>query len=251
MILTCPECNTRYAVPDNAIGTEGRTVRCRSCKHQWFQAGEKVELKAEPEVEVALEAKAESKDDFGDFLNIEEDTDNIDIPFNAELPSLQKPASQKSWMIASVLLVLCAIGILLFHSRDSFYPIAPGLYESVGYYPNNGVMLANVTIEKQKSRRKKRYEVGCILLNTSDTPQIQPPLAMRILSSGGNVLAEDDAYLPGGERMIEPGEHIDCGKLEVVHNFASADKLLLEIASPLEMGLRSGWNPNHDQVAAR
>lgn len=42
MLIACPACGTKYVVPDDALGVEGRTVRCAKCKHSWFQDGPEI-----------------------------------------------------------------------------------------------------------------------------------------------------------------------------------------------------------------
>jgi predicted Zn finger-like uncharacterized protein len=55
MIIACPACGTRYAVPDAAIGSEGRTVRCAKCKHSWFQEPAPLEGEERPDLPIAPE----------------------------------------------------------------------------------------------------------------------------------------------------------------------------------------------------
>ena len=60
MIIACPACNTRYVVPDNAIGIDGRTVRCAKCKHSWFQHGMEEEGAVQPADDAAAPPRQEA-----------------------------------------------------------------------------------------------------------------------------------------------------------------------------------------------
>lgn len=52
MILTCPDCATRYLTKPEAIGPNGRTVRCASCTATWFVSAPELSA-AEPELSPA------------------------------------------------------------------------------------------------------------------------------------------------------------------------------------------------------
>ena len=49
MILTCPECTTRYQTDASQFAPDGRKVRCAKCGHVWLQ------MPPAPEPEPGLE----------------------------------------------------------------------------------------------------------------------------------------------------------------------------------------------------
>jgi len=65
MILTCPACDTKYVVKDDAIPPGGRQVRCASCKHRWHQEPEGAVVEAES-VAVNFESAAEAGPGYGE-----------------------------------------------------------------------------------------------------------------------------------------------------------------------------------------
>lgn len=38
MLIRCPECSTSFSIPEKALGSKGRTLKCARCGHTWFQA---------------------------------------------------------------------------------------------------------------------------------------------------------------------------------------------------------------------
>jgi predicted Zn finger-like uncharacterized protein len=59
MILTCPQCDTRYQADGSKFPAAGRNVRCAKCGHVWHQLGPTPEPDPEAEIFVEEPARAE------------------------------------------------------------------------------------------------------------------------------------------------------------------------------------------------
>ena len=116
MILACPACDTRYAVPDSAIGAEGRTVRCARCRHSWFQEGSELDLETF-ESEEAAKAETTPRQPWHDVppiaSNDDRETSSADrSQFSAEPPFRPRRNPLKMWGMAASLFAAISVGTI-------------------------------------------------------------------------------------------------------------------------------------------
>lgn len=224
MRVTCPECESKFKVPDSAIGTTGRKLRCSRCGHQWFQepvpdappakakskpkSKPKPKPKAkpkpppEPAPEEAFDETPSEQDELDDDGGLRAMADDAEM----EPPPLggvsrfrgPRPPEKAKLKLPIPLLVLAAatvaIPAVLFAGRDAFVELWPAsaiLYDSVGLHvpvPGEGLVLQNVYVQRRQEGAVTLLVVAGEIHNPGDHLRSLPALRGTVLDGHGTEL---------------------------------------------------------------
>ncbi|MDP8916256.1 MAG: DUF3426 domain-containing protein [Pseudomonadota bacterium] len=219
MILTCPECATRYFVPDDSVGSTGRTVRCANCGTSW---------RAEPETPLDLTPEAATPAHEGEApVEPSPGLTGEDLPraFRQRISAQRraKKAVTASAVWAAAGLVVIGLLTLLIVGRETVaraWPHTASVYAAVGLPVN----LVGLAIEEQQAALG--YEDGRpavlvtgALRNVSGEPVTAPPLRITLLDGEDNTIGVKvsritNAQVPAGEtrrfavRLQDPPESV-------------------------------------------
>jgi predicted Zn finger-like uncharacterized protein len=202
MILTCPECATRYFVPDGSVGPEGRTVRCANCSNSWRampEAEEPLDLDLE---QAEVPAAAAAPDDELEEPEPAEVT-VADLP-GEELPKVfrervrarqenrRAAASGLVWGLGAAAVVGLLAGVAVSRERVvKAWPKTASVFAAVGLPVNATGLL----IEEQRAAMQFAEDgrpalvVSGKITNVRDHVVSAPPLQITLLAAEGRPVA--------------------------------------------------------------
>lgn len=234
MILECPECRTRYLVPDSAIGVEGRTVRCANCRHSWFQEPPVLDLAAapppSPEVTAAappppvscVESDSPAEPTQATFTTAPGDFDAFAHrpPFRAR----RNPA--RRWtVLASVAGLLMLIGVAAI-----LWSGAPNLARQLGLQAGateTPLLLRDNPIERRELENgSELFAVSGQVVNPSSERQRVPDILVELKdAAGGRGRTVYSWTITPERRTLPPGGTVDfnSAKLDVPANSKQLD----------------------------
>lgn len=240
MIIACPACNTRYAVPDAAIGVDGRTVRCAKCRHSWFQEGpdlapraavepvpaaapaepplpRPVPVQAQPAAPMPSPATEVEPEPPAPPVYSDEPPPQADAPgagyyddtqsqFDHEPPFRPRRNPARMWTIAAALFAVVALGTVAtvaWYGLPSWVPFAKPMFAE----ERPGLKLdfpQNQQGMRELQDRSWFFEANGVVGNVSQTSQNVPAILVVLRDARGRIVYTGEIAPP--KRVLAPGE---------------------------------------------
>ena len=189
MILTCPACDTRYNVADEAVSSAaGRQLRCANCGHIWhFAAALQETLPLGPRrVAGATAGIAPPLPVMGPATAGADTADSL-----LELGTVATPAVAPQHVrrslgrLVSLLSVFAALLLILARNAViGVWPQTAAVYGALGLYTETSGLDLKVT----PTRTGEDFAVVAEITNTTDAARPVPRLRMALLDGGRNEL---------------------------------------------------------------
>ena len=241
MIVTCPSCETSFAVDESLLGPRGRKVRCSECANRWHQlpeiADREPESAAEPDAAVPAEPQevAETPEPVeAPTAPVQEEEAEATPPpvrgpklFETDEEDVLDDGDRRfavlGWSIFLIVLALLAGGFYFGQKPIvAFEPRFQKLYDLVGLTAHSepepqaaipGEGLSIPADKLLKSRRRVGGEpmivVEGIVVNETDHDQPVPTLRATVANAESEILAR--WYFEAEAARVGPSEEISFG----------------------------------------
>lgn len=197
MILTCPNCDTRYSVDGSRFPPQGRTVRCAKCGHSWHQPAEPAPVPRDQDVEADI-ASAPAP--------------SAARTFGAAPPAPRPPLAPRlglavGWLGLIAVVALLAAGAVRYRQDIvTIWPRSAALYTRLGLAVNaSGLDLRQVASRHETVDGQTVLVVTGQIVNTAARELPVPQTLVVTLSDGDHRELYHWTFAPG-VTVLQPGQ---------------------------------------------
>lgn len=227
MILQCPECSARFAVPDGLVPPEGRTVKCGRCAHQWHADGP-IPMEGEDFAAMAQQAAEASE-----TAEYEAPVVPRQLPVRVASPLPRLPfvlgtvAAAASWLI---------VAFIAYFPSWMEAPVLRGIYESFGVRSTAGLVFEDISMQRNQVEAQTQFLISGSVTNRSAETRMVPAVRVQLKNKEGAAI---------WERVYPVNEPLEAGKPYAfrIDNVATAfagsvSSVVLDVGHPLQLMMR-------------
>jgi predicted Zn finger-like uncharacterized protein len=199
MILTCPQCGTRYFLPDVQVGRDGRAVKCTSCGNVWRAEPPEPET---PQVDLSHQLAPEPEpepepfaDPEAEFAAAAQRRAEILRQKKAEAERKQRQAgviTAAVWAgLVAAVAILLTLAVIFRIQVVKWWPGTATAYAALHMPVNaSGLLIDKVHAAPAIVQGHRALIVTGVLTNASAGPRAAPAFRVNILDKSGKALAQ-------------------------------------------------------------
>jgi predicted Zn finger-like uncharacterized protein len=183
MILTCPQCATRYLLPAHTLAPDGRRVKCSSCHEIWHQL---------PDISEMETAKEGSFEEIPQGVRPLPDGANLPILQEEELPPPDPRGRVFGFAAAAAVFFVIFGGLLMLQGPVvKKWPFSKSFYAMLGHHfpvPGEGLGFDAIAAAAEPDSAGEKISITGKILNPTANPEEVPMIEAQMLSETGEVL---------------------------------------------------------------
>jgi len=217
MILTCPQCTTRYQTDASLFAPPGRKVKCAKCGHVWLQAApppepvldaaiEESPPPPEPETEQEPQREAFAP---SAYVPTQDAYDERTEDVRPRGSWLARVGIVVGWLVlAGIVLVIGWATATYRQQIATLWPQSATLYKALGLkVTTRGIDIRNLSEKWEKEGGQSVLEVSGTLLNVTQRELMVPQVSVTLTDEGKRKLYQWS--ISPGVGILKPGQSVN------------------------------------------